>query len=169
MVETTQVYLSFTQDSIIDQQVGHSGVGLILSPHSGTHADGTATILKAIICHDRVKGELWETPHWKGDVVTIRHFCLPPTGQDEWHRPPGQERITILPKDVVGKKRAPLVQYWCSLGTPGILVPPRLPFDHRTWASGEEMHEVSSRRPWTCLFCGRKSPIDIISLIRPAP
>ena len=97
------------------------------------------------------------------------HFCLPPTGQDAWHRPPGQERITILPKDVVRKKRVPLVQYWWSLGTPGILVPPRLSFDHRTWASGEEMHEVSSRWPWTCLFCGRKSPIDSISLIRPAP
>ena len=31
VVETTQVYLSFTLDSIIGQQMGHSGVGLILS------------------------------------------------------------------------------------------------------------------------------------------
>ena len=79
----SELYLSFTLGSIIGQHMGYSGVGLIQSPHSGTQADGTATILKAIICHDRMKAELWGTPHWKGDVEAILQMiqvisaCLP--------------------------------------------------------------------------------------------
>ena len=119
MVETTQVYLSFTQDSIIDQHLEHSGVGLILSLHSGIQADGTATILKAIICHDRVKGELWETPHWKGDVETIHQMilvisaCLP---QARTHGTGLLDRrgLQSFPRVWSGRRES----HWCSTGVP---------------------------------------------------
>ena len=118
MVETTQVYLSFTQDSIIDQQVGHSGVGLILSPHSGTQADGTATILKAIICHDRVKGELWESsgrPHIGKEMLrpSAISACLP-RARTNGTGLLDRRGLQSFPRMWSGRREL----HWCSTGVP---------------------------------------------------
>ena len=97
-----------------------------------------------------MKGEFWETPHWKGDVDTTRQMiqvisaCLP-LARTSGTRLLDRRGLQSFPRMRSGWREL----HQCSTGVPWgpTAVPPRLSFDHRIWAPGEEMHEVSSNDP----------------------